>query len=167
MPRDAENSGLEDCFVELKAYREEAGVDWVQFESPHSIEEIRRARALSERAVFVHEGQAAAISVRSKSISRSAINIAWFPGFTHHVLWAALWDFMTDFQSRGIAAWEDFRRARRGRPYPEPLVGPEEERRRRCSKNSKSVISGAGRMLRIAADERQVQTCASNGSKFG
>ena len=39
------------------------------------------------------------------------VNIAWFPGFTHHVIWAALWDFMNDFQSRGIAAWEDFAEA--------------------------------------------------------
>ena len=36
------------------------------------------------------------------------VNIAWYPGFTHHVMWAALWDFMQDFQKRGIAAWEDF-----------------------------------------------------------
>src|SRR6266576_2602654 len=42
--RDAENSGLEDCLVRLKAYRTEAGVDWVQLESPHSVEEIRLAR---------------------------------------------------------------------------------------------------------------------------
>ena len=29
----------------LRAYREEAGVDWVQFESPHSVDEIKAARA--------------------------------------------------------------------------------------------------------------------------
>src|SRR5688500_4193752 len=34
--RDAANSGLQDCIARLKAYREEAGVDWVQLESPHS-----------------------------------------------------------------------------------------------------------------------------------
>ena len=28
------------------------------------------------------------------------VNIAWYPGFTHHVTWAALWDFMTAFESR-------------------------------------------------------------------
>jgi hypothetical protein len=55
------------------------------------------------------------------------VNIAWFPGFTHHVLWAALWDFMNDFQLRGIAAWEEFVASRRGRPYPEPTVGAEGE----------------------------------------
>jgi len=34
---------------------------------------------------------------------------------------------MTDFQKRGIAAWEDFQQARRDRPYPEPGVGPDAE----------------------------------------
>ena len=36
------------------------------------------------------------------------VNIAWYPGFTHHVTWAALWDFMQAFQARGAIA------ARRG-----------------------------------------------------
>src|SRR3954469_11786545 len=39
--RDAANGGLEDALARLKAYREIAGVDWVQLESPHSVEEIR------------------------------------------------------------------------------------------------------------------------------
>src|SRR4051794_17674410 len=44
--RDADNSDLEDCLQRLKAYKMDAGVDWVQLESPHSIEEIKRARAV-------------------------------------------------------------------------------------------------------------------------
>src|ERR1700738_2221828 len=43
--RDAANGGLDDALSRLKAYRAEAGVDWVQLESPHSVEEIRLARA--------------------------------------------------------------------------------------------------------------------------
>ena len=43
--RDAANGGLEDCLQRLRAYEEVAGVDWVQFESPHSVEEIQQARA--------------------------------------------------------------------------------------------------------------------------
>src|SRR6266576_1481516 len=43
--RDAQNSGFDDCLNRLKAYRQEAGVDWVQLESPHSIDEIKVARA--------------------------------------------------------------------------------------------------------------------------
>ena len=48
------------------------------------------------------------------------VTIAWLPGFTHHVIWAALWDFMQDFQRRGIAAWDDFVAGRADRPYPQP-----------------------------------------------
>src|SRR5215472_14140000 len=43
--RDAENGGLDDALARLQAYGEEAGVDWVQLESPHTIDEIRLARA--------------------------------------------------------------------------------------------------------------------------
>src|SRR5215468_2387369 len=42
--RDAANSSLDDCLARLKAYRTEAGVDWVQLESPHSVDEIKQAR---------------------------------------------------------------------------------------------------------------------------
>ena len=55
------------------------------------------------------------------------VTIAWYPGFTHQVTWAALWDFMQQFQANGIAAWEEFERARQDRPYPRPEPGPEEE----------------------------------------
>src|SRR5512145_3398912 len=40
--RDAANGGLEDCIARLQAYEKEAGVDWVQLESPHSVDEIKR-----------------------------------------------------------------------------------------------------------------------------
>src|SRR5499425_444551 len=43
--RDAVNSSFDDALKRLKAYKEQGGVDWVQLESPHSVEEIRRARA--------------------------------------------------------------------------------------------------------------------------
>src|SRR5580692_1776731 len=39
--RDATGGTLDDTVTRLKAYREEAGVDWVQFESPHSVDEIK------------------------------------------------------------------------------------------------------------------------------
>ena len=55
------------------------------------------------------------------------VNIAWYPGFTHAVTWAALWDFMQDFQTRGIGAWEDFVESRKEKPYPTPRVGADGE----------------------------------------
>src|SRR2546421_1293456 len=43
--RDAANGGLAACIERLGAYQDKAGVDWVQFESPHSTDEIRQARS--------------------------------------------------------------------------------------------------------------------------
>lgn len=124
--RDADNGGLDDTLQRLKAYKEDAGVDWVQLESPHSVEEIKVARqAVTGPFSFMKGKLPRYLSLDEHR--QLGVTIAWFPGFTHHVLWAALWDFMNDFQSRGIAAWEDFQKSRRERPYPEPTVGDDGE----------------------------------------
>jgi len=119
--RDAENGGFEDALRRLEAYKGEAGVDWVQLESPHSVEEIKAARKAVSGPFSFMKGKLPRYLTLDEHLALG-VNIAWLPGFTHHVLWAALWDFMTDFQSRGIAAWEDFQAARRDRPYPEPSI---------------------------------------------
>ena len=124
--RDADNSSLDDAITRLKAYKEQAGVDWVQLESPHSVEEIEQARAAVNGPFSFMKGKLPRYLSLEEHLALG-INIAWFPGFTHHVMWAALWDFMNDFQSRGIAAWEDFQAQRRDRPYPEPTVGDDGE----------------------------------------
>jgi 2-methylisocitrate lyase-like PEP mutase family enzyme len=119
--RDAANGGLDDCIERLKAYRELAGVDWVQLESPHSIDEIRRARAAVQGPLSFMKGKLDRYLSLDEHLALG-INIAWFPGFTHHVAWAALWDFMQAFQSKGVAAWDEFVASRRNRPYPRPEV---------------------------------------------
>ena len=124
--RDADNGGLEDALVRMKAYREEAGVDWVQLESPHSVEEIRRARAVVDGPFSFMKGKLPRY-LTFEEHRELGVNIAWLPGFTHHVLWAALWDFMNDFQSRGVVAWEEFQERRKDKPYPEPAVGEDGE----------------------------------------
>jgi 2-methylisocitrate lyase-like PEP mutase family enzyme len=124
--RDAVNGGFEDCLERLVAYKEAAGVDWVQLESPHSMEEIKAARARIKGPFSFMKGKLPRYLSLEEHL-QLGVNIAWFPGFTHQVLWAALWDFMTDFQSRGVGAWEDFVARRRDRPYPEPTVGENEE----------------------------------------
>jgi 2-methylisocitrate lyase-like PEP mutase family enzyme len=124
--RDADNGGLEDALVRMKAYREEAGVDWVQLESPHSVEEIRRARAVVDGPFSFMKGKLPRY-LTFEEHRELGVNIAWLPGFTHHVLWAALWDFMNDFQSRGVVAWEEFQERRKDKPYPEPTVGEDGE----------------------------------------
>jgi 2-methylisocitrate lyase-like PEP mutase family enzyme len=121
--RDATNGGLEACLERLRAYERDGGVDWVQLESPHSEDEIRRARAAVEGTLSFMRGKLPRHLSLEEHLALG-VNVAWYPGFTHHVIWAALWDFMRDFQKRGIAAWEDFQAAHEHTPYPIPDVPP-------------------------------------------
>ena len=124
--RDAVGSDLKTTIARMKAYREEAKVDWVQLESPHSIEEIRMARKAVEGPFSFMKGKLPRY-LSFDEHRELGIHLALLPGFTHHVMWAAIWDFMQDFQARGIAAYDDFQAARQGRPYPGPFVGPDGE----------------------------------------
>src|SRR4249920_763208 len=78
--RDAANSSLDDCIARLQAYRKEAGVDWVQLESPHSVEEIKRARAAVEGPLSFMKGKLPRYLGLDEHLALG-INIAWYPGF--------------------------------------------------------------------------------------
>jgi 2-methylisocitrate lyase-like PEP mutase family enzyme len=124
--RDAVNGGLDPCLQRLAAYEREAGVDWVQFESPHSEDEIRQARREVRGVLSFMKGKLPRYLSAEEHLALG-VNVAWYPGFTHHVIWAALHDFMRDFQARGIKAWEDFQSAHAKNPYPVPDVPPSGE----------------------------------------
>ena len=124
--RDAANGGFEDALLRLKAYREQAGVDWVQLESPHSVDEIKAARAAVEGPFSFMKGKLGHYIGLDEHLALG-VTIAWYPGFTHHVTWAALWDFMTAFQERGVGAWDEFVESREDRPYPHPEMPPDGE----------------------------------------
>jgi 2-methylisocitrate lyase-like PEP mutase family enzyme len=117
--RDAANGGLDDALMRLKAYREVAGVDWVQLESPHSVDEIKLARAAVEGPFSFMKGKLGRYLGLDEHLALG-VTIAWYPAFSHQVTWAALWDFMTDFDKRGVTAWDDFVASRKDRPYPTP-----------------------------------------------
>jgi 2,3-dimethylmalate lyase len=117
--RDAAGGTLDDTIARMKGYREEAKVDWVQFESPHSVDEIRMARAAVEGPFSFMRGKLGRYLDLDEHLALG-VTIAWYPGFSHAVTWAALWDFMTAFQVRGTKAWDDFVASRRDRPYPTP-----------------------------------------------
>src|SRR6266404_5818098 len=124
--RDAANGGLDDALLRLKAYRQTAGVDWVQLESPHSVEEIRRAREAVDGPFSFMRGKLGRYLGLDEHLALG-VTIAWYPSFTHQVTWAALWDFMTAFQERGVDAWDDFVATRKDRPYPAPGMPPDGE----------------------------------------
>jgi 2-methylisocitrate lyase-like PEP mutase family enzyme len=117
--RDAANGGLDDALARLAAYETEAGVDWVQLESPHSPDEISMARKAVSGPLSFMKGKLPRYLTLDEHLALG-VTIAWLPGFTHHVGWAALSDFMADFSQRGVAAWEDFVESRKDRPYTIP-----------------------------------------------
>jgi len=121
--RDAANGGLDDALHRLAAYETQAGVDWVQLESPHSPEEIRLARAAVSGPLSFMKGKLPRYLSLEEHLALG-VTIAWLPGFTHHIGWAALSDFMADFSKRGVAAWEDFVESRKDRPYIVPEMPP-------------------------------------------
>ena len=114
--RDAANGGLDDTLQRLSAYQREAGVDWVQLESPHSTEEIKQARQAVTCPLSFMRGKLPRYLTLEEHLELG-VTIAWLPSFSHHVIWAALSDFMVDFSARGIAAWEDFIAGRKDHPY--------------------------------------------------
>ena len=140
--RDAANSSLDDCIARLKSYKTQACVDWVQLESPHSVEEIKLARAAVTGPFSFMKGKLPRYLGLDEHLALG-VNIAWYPGFTHHVTWAALWDFMQEFQSRGIGAWEDFVASRQDRPYPVPAVGADGEGLEKQRELEERYFSGA------------------------
>ncbi len=140
--RDASNSSLDDCIKRLKAYREEAGVDWVQLESPHSTDEIKMARAAVDGPLSFMKGKLPRYLGFEEHLAL-CINIAWYPGFTHHVTWAALWDFMQAFQQKGVGAWDDFVASRADHPYPLPEIGEDGEGLAKQRELEEKYFSGA------------------------
>jgi 2-methylisocitrate lyase-like PEP mutase family enzyme len=110
----------------LSAYQREARVDWVQLESPHSMEEIKQARQAVTCPLSFMRGKLPRYLTLEEHLELG-VTIAWLPSFSHHVIWAALSDFMADFSTRGIAAWEDFVASRKVRPYIIPELPPDGE----------------------------------------
>ena len=124
---NAANSNFEDTVARLKAYREVAGVDWVQFEYPRSKEEIKKVRAAVEGPFsFMKGGLGRHLSF--KEHLELGVSIAWYPTLTHQVSWQAMWEFMLEFQKKDIGAYEEFLERQAANPVPHPLdVGPEGE----------------------------------------
>lgn len=124
--RDAANGGLDASLRRLAAYHAEAGVDWVQLESPHSIEEIRQARQAVTCPLSFMKGKLPRYLSLDEHLALG-VTIAWLPSFSHHVIWAALSDFMADFRQHGLGAWEAFVERRKDHPYIIPELPPDGE----------------------------------------
>jgi 2-methylisocitrate lyase-like PEP mutase family enzyme len=107
--RDAVNGGLDTLLDRLTAYQDEAGVDWVQFEAPHSTDEIRAARSAVGGWLSAMKGRLPqALSLEEHE--ELGLDAAWFTFMASRVVMAELLRFQRDFEERGVAAWNDYAR---------------------------------------------------------
>jgi len=114
--RDAANGGLDVCIERLNLYRDLAGVDWVQFESPHSREEVQQVRAAVPGILSVMQGRLP----RPLTLTEHAqlgLNIAWYTFLPDKVLKAASWEFMAAFAQHGLEAWLDYQSVHPDNPF--------------------------------------------------
>jgi 2-methylisocitrate lyase-like PEP mutase family enzyme len=114
--RNAMNGGMTETLKRLRLYEKEGRVDWVQFEAPHSIDEIKRARKVVRGPFSAMKGQLpkALTLAEHRDLHLSA---AWYTFLPDQVLKASAWSFLQAFKKDGIRAWEEFIVAHPGTPF--------------------------------------------------
>jgi 2,3-dimethylmalate lyase len=88
----------------------------VQFESPHSIDEIKRARKIVKGPFSAMKGQLP----RALTLSEHAalgLNAAWYTFLPDLVLKTAAWSFFQKFKKKDMGAWDEFAAAHSGTPF--------------------------------------------------
>ena len=139
--RDAANGGLEDCPA-VAGYEDIAAS--IGCSSNRRIPSRKFSRRVPASPAPCRScGQAPAVlEPRRASGPRRAHRVV--SSFTHEVMYAALWDFLQDFQTRGLAAWEAFQASRQGRPYPHPLRLDVGRNRRHAARLEERYLSPSG-----------------------
>jgi 2-methylisocitrate lyase-like PEP mutase family enzyme len=110
--RDAVNGGFDELLKRLAAYESQGGVDWVQFEAPHSTEEIGAAREVVKGYFSAMKGRLP----RALTIAEHAalkLDAAWYNFVPSRVLLAECLRFMRAFENQGVDAWNQYEAANR------------------------------------------------------
>jgi len=114
--RNAVNGGVAETLRRLRLYEKEAGVDWVQFEAPHSVQEIRLARKIVKGPFSAMKGQLPrALTLEEHKSLR--LDAAWYTFLPDLVLKTAAWSFFQEFQKKGMRAWDEFMLANPDTPF--------------------------------------------------
>jgi 2-methylisocitrate lyase-like PEP mutase family enzyme len=123
---EAVNGGYEEALRRLRLYRDVAGVDWVQFTAPTSLDQVREARQIVEGPFSVMESHLPG-PLDHADLLEAGISIQWAPGATHLAAQIAVYDLVRDYLERGTAAARSLREQHRGNPYADgrlPRPGP-------------------------------------------
>jgi 2-methylisocitrate lyase-like PEP mutase family enzyme len=110
--RDAVNGGLEECIKRMQIY-EAAGVDWLHFDAPHSLDEIPPVRAAVKATLSVMLDRLE----RPLSLDEHrglGLDAAWYQFMPDRVIKTVVDEFLQDYSQRGLDAWLDFREQHEG-----------------------------------------------------
>jgi 2-methylisocitrate lyase-like PEP mutase family enzyme len=118
---EAINGSYTEALARMHAYRAEAGVDWVQFTAPRSLDQVREARQVVDGAFSVMESQLPA-PLTHQELLDCGINLQWLPGATHLVAQAAVYDLVKAYLAHGPQAVRDFRALHADNPYVSGLL---------------------------------------------
>lgn len=114
--RNATNGGMAETLKRLRLYESDGGADWVQFEAPHSIAEIRRARKVVKGPFSAMKGQLPrALTLEEHRALK--LTAAWYTFLPDQVLKISSWLFLEAFQRQGLAAWIKFLEQNPGTPF--------------------------------------------------
>jgi methylisocitrate lyase len=101
--RNAGGGGLQEGIDRLNLYRD-AGCDTIHFQSPHSIDEVRKIRAEVPGVIAVIQAPPMTLQQHREI----GVDIAWFTGELSTLLQVASWEYLNAFQKEGTAAWDRF-----------------------------------------------------------
>jgi 2-methylisocitrate lyase-like PEP mutase family enzyme len=114
--RNAINGGMAETLKRLSLYEKEAEVDWVQFEAPHSVAEIKRARKVVKGPFSAMKGQLPRALTLAEHRALG-LNAAWYTFLPDLVLKTSAWFFFQEFKKKDMRAWDEFMQARPGTPF--------------------------------------------------
>lgn len=114
--RNAVNGGMAELLKRLKLYEKAARVDWVQFEAPHSVAEIKRAREVVKGPFSAMKGQLPRALTLGEH-KALGLNAAWYTFLPDQVLKTAAWRFLESFREKDMSAWYDFLNDNPGTPF--------------------------------------------------
>jgi 2-methylisocitrate lyase-like PEP mutase family enzyme len=102
--RDAVNGGMDELLHRLGLYETKGGCDWVQFESPHSVDEVKQARAAVKGPLSAMRGKLPK-TLTMEEHAELGLNAAWYTGWPSSVMYAAVRQVMADYPEKGPAVF--------------------------------------------------------------
>jgi 2-methylisocitrate lyase-like PEP mutase family enzyme len=114
--RNAMNGGMAELLKRLRLYETDGGADWVQFESPHSVAEIKRARRVVKGPFSAMKGQLARALTLAEH-KALGLNAAWYTFLPDQVLKVSAWWFFQQFKKKDMRAWDEFMQSHPDTPF--------------------------------------------------